>query len=235
MNSLIIGNGQIGRAVREVITANDEVITYDKNDDNFEFKVNPDILHICFPYSEKFIEEVKWYIQGVKPWHVIIWSTVPIGTTKKIRGAVHSPVEGTHPRLARSIKNSVKWIGANDEGETEFFERYFKDLFIRTKLVNSSDFTEALKLLSTTEYGVNIEFARYKKRVADAINMNYELTKEWNQHYNKLYHNLGIDWAQKYVLDAPVGPKGGHCVTPNAQLLYEQYPDELVKIVGEIE
>lgn len=233
-SSLIVGMGEIGRAVREVITSNDKVVTYDKTDDDFYFDVNPDILHICFPYSEVFLEEVSWYIDGVKPWHVIIWSTVPIGTTKQIKGAVHSPVEGKHPQIATSIKNSTRWLGANDLIEGEFFANYFKMLFMKTKVIYDSDHTEALKLLSTTEYGLNIEFARYKKQVANKIGMDYQLTKEWNRDYNKLYHNLHMDWAQKYVLDAPSGPKGGHCVTPNAQFLHDQYPDELVRIVGEL-
>ena len=237
MNSLIIGQGEIGKAVKEVLGGHDKVSTYDSAQDNsFTFDVDTDILHICFPYSNEFIDQVKYYIKESKPWHVVIWSTVPIGTTGMIRGAVHSPVEGRHPNLARSIKDSTRWIGTENEDEGKFFEAYFKSLMLNPRLVPDSLFTEALKLLSTTEYGVNIEFARYKQRIADSIGMDYNLAKEWNRDYNKLYRNLGAsEKFQKYVLDAPLGPKGGHCVTPNARILFEQFPDELVKIVGEIE
>lgn len=235
MNSLIIGRGEIGKAVENVILRTDRVSTYDKTDDDRAFELSPDILHICFPYSEEFIEQVEAYIEAFKPWHVIIWSTVPIGTTKEIKGAVHSPVEGRHPLLTESIRNMCRWVGTNDEVEGEFYRSYFREIGLAVRLVSCSDFTEALKLLSTTEYGVNIEFARYKKQVADSIGMDFELTKDWNKDYNKLYHNLGMDWAQKYILDTPTGAKGGHCVTPNARLLYDQFPDELVKIVGEMQ
>lgn len=235
MKSTVLGRGEIGKAVSKVIQATDTVTVYDILDEEPKTSSPTDVLHICFPPIDGFVKEVQGYIAQYKPEHVIIWSTVPIGTTKQIKGAVHSPVEGRHPNLDLSIKNMVRWVGANNTSEAEFFERYFKMLFINTKVVDNSDFTEALKLLSTTEYGINIEFARYKKMVANSLGMDFKLTKEWNRHYNKLYHNLGLsDIFQKFVLDAPEGPKGGHCVTPNAEILYEQYPSELVKIVGEI-
>lgn len=236
MISLVVGKGQIGTAVAEIIGRTDKVYTFDLQDKEMPKIKGTDIIHVCFPCDdqEKFVEYVNEYIRIYKPMHVIIWSTVPIGTTKLIRGAVHSPVEGVHPKLSLSIRAMARWIGANDVSEGDFFVRYFKDLFLRPYRVNDSDFTEALKLLSTTEYGVNIEFARYKKQVADELGMPYELTKLWNEDYNRLYRNLGIDWAKKYTLNPPDGPKGGHCVTPNARILQEQYPNDLVKIVGEL-
>lgn len=242
--SLVLGNGQIGQSVTDVVSRGKnktEVIVYDSKDMNEPpILQNVDILHICFPYIQNgkhddFVESVKYYMQKYQTRHVVIWSTVPIGTTKQIRGAVHSPVEGRHPKLASSIRSMTRWIGYNDSESAQFFTYYFLDLQLIPRPIRNSDFTEALKLLSTTEYGINVEFARYKKKVADELGMDFDLTKQWNRDYNKLYHNLGMDWAQKFVLDAPNGPKGGHCVTPNARLLYEQFPDELVKIVGEME
>lgn len=236
MISLVVGKGQIGSAVTEVIKRSDKVYTFDLKDQEMPKVKNIDILHVCFPCDDqdKFVEYVNQYIETYKPMHVVIWATVPIGTTKLIRGAVHSPVEGVHPKLSLSIKAMVRWIGANDIGEADFFVRYFRALYLIPRKVDSSDFTEALKLLSTTEYGVNIEFARYKRQVADKLDMPYELTKLWNEDYNRLYRNIGIDWAKKYVLDAPEGSKGGHCVTPNARILQGQFPDKLVEIVGEL-
>jgi hypothetical protein len=234
--NLVIGEGEIGKAVFGILHYQHvDVKSYDITYSEKPTDKYIDVLHICFPYSDKFVEYVKEYINDFKPLHVIIWSTLPIGTTKQIKGAVHSPVTGKHPKLGRSIKDSVRWIGANDEVEGQFFDEFFKSLYMSTKVIDNSDYTEALKLLCTTEYGINIEFARYKKQVADGIGMDFKLTKEWNQDYNKLYHNLDMQWAQKYVLDAPEGPKGGHCVTPNARLLDKQFPSMFTKVVGEIE
>ena len=230
-NQLVIGYGEIGKAVGKNIGEHDfyDLARGGTTGDSYE------ILHICFPFSGVFVDDVRFYIDAFKSEHVIIWSTVQIGTTKQILGAVHSPVEGKHPDLAMSISIMQRWIGLNDSVEGLWWYDYFKDLGLQVKLVTNSDHTEALKLLSTTEYGVNIEFARYKQHVADKIGMDYELTKDWNIEYNRLYKGLMLDNTfQKYVLDAPDGPKGGHCVTPNARLLDKQFPSELTKIVGEL-
>ena len=234
MNSLIVGFGEIGKAVAEVIVGSDRVDTYDKTDDDLVFSTSTDILHICFPYSEEFVEQVKWYIDAVKPWHVIIWSTVPIGTTKQVKGAVHSPIEGVHPRLASSIKQMVRWIGANDD-EGLFFENYFKKLFINTKLVKSSAYTEFLKLRSTAKYGINLVWTDYEAGIAEELGMDFELLKDFDRDYNKLYHNLDMDWVHRYILSPPKGRIGGHCVVPNARLLDEQFPNDLLKMIGEFE
>lgn len=227
--NLIVGYGQIGQAVHKVIGESE---IYDSKDSDMEFTVQPDVLHICFPYSDKFVEQVKWYITGCKPWHVVIWSTVPIGTTKKIKGAVHSPVEGSHPQLARSIKESVRWLGANDKEEAKFFSRYFKDLFMTTRGVENSDFTEFLKLRSTSKYGINLVWTNYEAMVSEQIGMDFELLKDFDRDYNKLYHNLDMNWAQRYILDPPNNKIGGHCVIPNAELLDKQFPSELLKMIG---
>lgn len=234
MNQVILGFGEIGKAVLAAIV--EEAVIIEINTDLTGADRNIDIMHVCFPYSHGFEAEVKRYMGYFNPKHVIIYSTLPIGTTLAIDDKiVHSPVEGKHPDLELSIRTMERWIGYNDENEGKFFNGYFKELGFKTKMVSQTNFTEALKLLSTTEYGLNIEFARYKQLVADQLNMPFELTKEWNKEYNRLYQNLGMGSRfQKFVLDAPKGPKGGHCVVPNARLLDKQFPNDLVKIVGEL-
>lgn len=233
MTNLVIGYGEIGRAVGAIIG------THDFIDKDFPVVEGDfDVIHICFPYSDTFLSDVNYYYTEYganHSSHIIIWSTLPIGTTKYVgQGAVHSPVEGKHPDLELSIRYMERWIGYNDKEEGLFFNGYFRDLGLRTRMVENSDCTEALKLLSTTEYGINIEFARYKKHIADEIGMDYQLCKDFNTEYNKLYKNLGLDNKyQRYVLDAPEGPKGGHCVTPNARLLDSQFPNAMVQIVSE--
>jgi hypothetical protein len=231
-HSLIVGYGEIGKAIKEVL--GEPVSVVDK-DEHLPTPDAVDVMHVCFPYSDDFLLEMGGYIDEYAPSHIIIYSTLPIGTTKQIPKAVHSPVEGKHPALEDSIRLMERWIGYNDKEEWFFFNKFFQSLGLRTKAVEGSDCTEALKLLSTTEYGLNIEFARYKAMVAESIGMDFQLTKDWNEEYNKLYKNLGMEKKyQKFVLDAPEGAKGGHCIVPNALILDEQYPNDLVAIVGEI-
>lgn len=229
MRHLIVGQGEIGKAIYAIFP---DAQTLDLEKKAIEYPI--EVLHICFPYSEQFVSSVKNYIELYSPEHVIIYSTVPIGTTYDISPlAVHSPCEGKHPELEMSIRMMERWIGYNDDNEKLFFANLFRGVGIKTKAVPNTDFTEALKLLSTTEYGINIEFARYKKHVADSLDMDYQLMKDWNVEYNKLYQNLGMGKRfQKFVLDAPEGSLGGHCVVPNSILLHKQYPSEFTRIVG---
>lgn len=232
MKDLIIGYGEIGQAVHKAICL--EARTLDINKKNNKI-VDVDVMHICFPYSDKFVDSVRGYITKFEPKHIIIWSTVPIGTTKKIKYAVHSPVEGVHPDLELSLRTMTRWIGANQVHEAQFFYKYFTGIGLKVRSVSDSDYTEFLKLRSTSRYGINLVFADYESSVANKIGMDWQLLKEFDTDYNKLYHQLGKDWAQRYVLDPPNGTIGGHCVRQNALLLNEQYPDELLHKIIDME
>lgn len=232
MTSLILGYGEIGKAVHAII-GEAGIVSLELNEDIPE---TVDILHVCFPYTKYFVANLQKYVEQYKPLQIIIYSTIPIGITRGFPSAVHSPIEGKHPDLELSIRVMERWIGCNKKEDGQFFVNFFRDLGIRTRLVENSDFTEALKLLSTTEYGVNLVFADYKARVAENIGMDFELTKEWNREYNKLYKNLGMDKRfQKFVLDAPGGKLGGHCVKENSRLLNKAFPDEMVKRIGDMQ
>ena len=220
--------GEIGKAVAKVVGAD---YTIDVEPVKVDEKI--DVLHICFPYSGTFCSDVLEYVDKYDPKETIIYSTLPIGTCDKLFDTiVHSPVEGKHPDLELSIYTMERWIASHSKESLQFFAGFFKDKGIRTRKVKNPMFTEALKLLSTSEYGINIVFAAYKEEVAAEIGMDYELVKDWNIEYNRLYRELGYGKEyQKYVLEAPEGPIGGHCVVPNAKLLDKAYPNEMLKII----
>lgn len=237
MINLVLGNGQIGSSVTNVIAASGKVYVFDKTGGEPPIIQGVDLMHICFPCwdVEEFVKIVETYERKYRPKFTVIWSTVPIGTTKRIENAIHSPIEGRHPKLEESIRLMPRWFGYNTPEAGDYFVDYFDSLDLEIKGIESSDWTEALKLLSTTEYGVNLLFADYKAKVAKAIGMDFARTKEWNTDYNELYENLNQDNRfQKFVLDAPDGKIGGHCVVPNAKLLNDQFPDTLVKLIEEM-
>lgn len=236
MSEIVIGMGEVGKAVQALVSATH---SYDYTGALVDFSIYPDIevMHICFPHSDAFVEELRRYAGELKPVHIVVWSTVPVGTCGSIDARiVHSPVEGKHPDLELSIRQAERWVGCNTLAESQYFYDYFTKLGLRPKILADTRYTEALKLLSTTEYGVNLIFADYKAKVAEAIGMPFELTKEWNRMYNQLYKDLGLEKKfQKFVLDPPKGEIGGHCVRDNAKLLNQQYPDTWVIEIGEYE
>lgn len=230
MGSLVIGMGEVGNGVFNVLRT--KVTAYARDKEAIPILQKIDYLHIAIPYTEDFKDQVKGYMELYNPKVTIVYSTVPIGTCEELK-VVHSPVEGKHPVIGLSIQNSARWIGSSEKKLLKEAKKLWQKI-VPVRELPSANFTEALKLLSTTEYGVNIEFARYKKQIADDLGMDYVAMKQWNLDYNQLYKRLGMEHFHKYVLDPPEGPKGGHCVTPNAKLLNEQYPYEMVKIVGEL-
>lgn len=191
-----------------------------------------DVLLVCIPYSDKFVEIVReeQKLYGVKA--TIIFSTVAIGTTRQIESAVHSFVEGRHPDLAKSILSMPRWIGG-EGGESDLARRFFEAVNFYVRCLPRPEWTEWLKLRSTSKYGVNIEWTRYEDKVCSELGMPYEWVRLFDRDYNDLYKSLGLDCFQRYLLEPPRGKISGHCVRPNAEILNKQYPSFFLKAIIE--
>jgi UDP-N-acetyl-D-mannosaminuronate dehydrogenase len=229
MKILLIGYGEIGMAVEQYYAMKGvpmDVLDLMKRKAPQFPEERYDMLAIAFPYTDEFVQQVYSYADRYKPKGIIIFSTVPIGTTTKIPYAVHSPVEGKHPHLLKSIYRGARFVG----GENELVDKLvalgeFKKVYKFPK----PECTEAFKLLSTSLYGINIEFYRYAKVVCDKFEINVDGFKHFNREYNELYQKLDMHEYQRYILNPPEGNIGGHCVVPNAKLLDNQVPSVLLK------
>jgi len=219
MKSLIIGNGEIGKGLFQVLEPvypairirGLEPLPEGKNGEilNFEF------LHICFPYSKNFIEEVEKYQDRYLPEHTIIHSTVPVGTSRKC-SASHSPIRGQHPNMAESIKTFVKYLG----GANEEIKKYFENAGIKIKVFNKSETTELLKILSTTYYAWNIVFCKEVLRICEDLNLDFDEVYTFpNNTYNDGYKKLGKRSVRRPILEPRPGPIKGHCLMQNCELL----------------
>lgn len=224
MKVLLIGYGEIGKAVYENFSGILKVEIYDRSKPP---KEKYDLLLIAYPYSDNFVKNTLEYHKAYSPKAAIIFSTVTIGTTSQIPNAVHLPIEGKHPNLKESISSMHKFVGGKNKIAREFLLKRFKESEITE--FERPEQTEAMKLLSTSMYGINIEFARYAGEVMDKYKLNYDAFKEFNKAYNELYKKLGMPEFQRYILSPPEGNIGGHCVVPNAKILDKQIPSTLLK------
>lgn len=228
MKAVLIGYGEIGKGIFDVFSKYHEISIQDPAK-GYELGLVPcDIILVAIPFNDNFetvILEARIKCQCM---NILVFSTVPIGTCSKIR-ACHCPIEGKHPNLAESIRRTDKWLG----GENKICEKFLKDAEFNIIKLNNPSHTEFLKLRSTTLYGINIEFARYSKEVCGKLGLDYDFVKKWDNWVNDLYISFNMNWAMRYILDPPNGPKGGHCVTSNAKILNKQYPNDIVKIVAE--
>jgi hypothetical protein len=211
--SLIIGNGEIGQSLYSVLKEKyEETFIRDTEDLKLD---NVEVLHICFPYSKKFIDYVKKYQKEYNPKYTIIHSTVPIGTSAKCN-AFHSPVRGVHPHLEESLKCFVKYLAPVSEN----LKQYFEVAGIQIKMVEKSETTEAAKLYCTTIYGLNIIAEKECYNFCKNYGLDYDIVyQDMNETYNQGYDKLGFPQYKKYVLKHMDGGIGQHCILPNCDLL----------------
>ena len=229
MRHVCIGFGDVGRALYEILQeGKQEVVAVDK-DANLEGKF--EVMHVCFPYSGKFVDYVVDYIARYQPELVIIHSTVPPGTTESIPfvKTVHSPVRGRHPSMTRDIKTYVKYFGGKDAEEAA---KIFEDLGIKTKSFSDSKTTELGKLLCNIRWGLNIAFAQEQGRMCKHYGIKYEdVVNEF-----ELSRNDGLSKIDRENVRMPIlypGVIGGHCVMPNVNILMQEYPSIFLKVILE--
>lgn len=211
--TLIIGYGEIGRALEKVLAP---VYNVHVQDLNLNPKIkHAHIMHICFPYSKTFVRDVKKYKQKYNPKYTIIHSTIPVGISKKC-DAFYSPVRGIHPHLEQSLKTFIKYCAPKNK----FLEKYFTDADVPVEMVDSRESLEAMKLYCTTLYGLNIIAEKEMWSFCKKYKLDFDLvyTKS-NQTYNEGYLKLGFPQYTRYVLNHREGKIGGHCVIPNCDLL----------------
>lgn len=222
--TLIIGAGEIGTSLRNIFASHYETIIIDKNND---FDWDPEIIHIAFPYSKNFVKYVKSYQKKYKPKFTVIHSTVPVGTSRKCN-AVHSPVVGLHPFMEESIKTFTKYLGGE---HSSLVAQYFRRANIKIYITDKSETTELMKILSTSFYGVLIEWTKEVKRLCNENNVPFEMWTIWTNNYNSGYTKLGHpEYVRPNLVPIMTG-QGGHCTQSNAANLHRETKSEFLKIV----
>jgi len=237
MKTLIIGKGQIGKALEKHLSKHYKVFSRDKKEIEVPFK--PKIIHICYPYFNNFVKTTLKYIQKYSPKYVVLHSTVKVGTTRKIQQkteakVVHSPIIGVHPNLERGFKLFPKWVAPRSHA----IKRYFERTGMKVDFMQKPEETELAKILSTTYFGWNIVFCKEVWKLCRKFKVDFKrVYSEWNEKYNEGY----LKWLEyKDLKYSPIRPVlvpgvfmgkvekiGGHCVIPNCKLL----SCELTKII----
>lgn len=212
MRHLVVGKGEVGRAIHAVLGLSHEVDIRDVEPSD----ATADVLHICFPWSDDFEGAVKGYIAEHDADLVIVHSTVPVGTCDP-HGWVHSPVTGRHPRLEESLKTFCKRAGGRRAAEAAAI---FDQAGLRTYICDRARDTEAGKLWELIQFGVQV---RVCQAIYDWCEQNgcdpEAVYRDFGHHYNTGYTALGHHELRRPVLEHVPGPIGGHCVTQCSGLL----------------
>lgn len=227
----IIGYGEIGSSIAKVYRSFDgfDIKVVDPFQ-NFNDNINGiEILNICIPFIDNFVDVVNEYITKANPNYTIIHSTVSPGTTKLIGGKVcHSPMRGLHPNLDLGMKTFLKYIGPEDNDSAKLYQKHLSSIGIKSHICKDSKTTEYAKLLDTTYYGMCIAFHSDVSKLCENENIDFEeVMTLYNQSYNKGYKELGKENVVRPVL-YPTQKIGGHCVIPNAVILKDYMNTKII-------
>lgn len=221
MIHIVIGAGEVGVAIAEVLQSNpkNEVHLRDVK----PFGPNrADVIHICFPYYDGFENAVKAYQRAYECQLTIIHSTVPLGASDAC-GAVHSPVRGKHPRLAESVRTFEKFFGGLRAADAA---KIFEDCGVKTAVRPMARDTEAGKLWELAQYGLNIFIEKHIHEWCIEHGVDFDTAyTDFAVTYNAGYLKMGDAQFIRPVLKHVPGPIGGHCVVPGSLLLADPLAD----------
>jgi hypothetical protein len=229
--TLVIGAGEIGKSLAEVLSTFYEVHIRDTQTNQAGLLDLYDVIHIAFPHypghGELFLKNVRGYAEQYRAKLTIIHSTVPVGTTAQLgAGFVHSPVNGKHPNLVPSIRTFVKFVGGNDTVSTYKAAHFLSKAGMNCHVLSSSRATELGKLGCTRRYGLSIiEMKEFAKECDKHGVPFHEAYTQWNNEYNSGYQKMHMEQFYRPILAPMEGSIGGHCVIPNLNLLPGEVSD----------
>jgi UDP-glucose 6-dehydrogenase len=232
----ILGGGEVGSSLAKIYKKAKQPFLIKDIKDKETLK-DVSILDICIPYNKNFLLVVKKQIKKSNPKLVIIYSTVPIGTTQKLNkilkdkfNIIHSPVIGNHPNLDVGIKTFIKYVGFDKPKSASLAVEHYESLKIKCYPIQNSKHTELAKLFCTTYYGICIAWHYEMCKAFKKHNLDFSFIKNWTNNYNTGYKKLKFSQYNRPNLIPPKDKKiGGHCVIPNAELLNQDFDISFVK------
>jgi UDP-N-acetyl-D-mannosaminuronate dehydrogenase len=222
--TIVLGLGEVGRPLLEVIAEHQNVIGVDLEPVNTPGDVG--VMHICFPFEiEDFVETCVAYIQKYQPQLTIINSTVLPGTTRAVyqrasTPIVYSPVRGKHKKMAEELLNYTKFIGGIDEKSSLAAAVHFQSVGMKTKIFSSPEALELAKLSSTTYFGLLIAWAQEVERYCKNLDLEYD---EVITFYEEISYFPQVKFFPGVI--------GGHCVMPNIAILKQMFHSNLLDAI----
>ena len=221
MKSLVIGAGQVGTALFDCIKGTHETAIRDIKEGK---PINGiQVLHICYPDHDKFVENTQFYMDKYNPALTIVHSSVGIGKTDDLDShVVYSPVRGRHPKLAKDMKIYQKFLFSENQEDLKIARRYFEECGINCFVCKASPkYGEVLKLLSNIHMGIEIAWRQEVDRIFKSFELNSKYYDFWEESYRLGYFESGDDnLARPSMRPDPIG---GHCILPCTEILKKQY------------
>jgi len=236
---VVVGLGEIGRPIQKLISKGGFTVGFDKNKtlmDINKFKKNIDVptktLHICIPFTNNFHQNVISLCDKFSPKCLVIHSTLPPYTTKKLQSkltipVIFSPTRGVHKRMLYDLKRYTKFFAIEPNAPKKSwaitaYSKLMKKCDVKAKKMSDPVTLELAKIIcDTSYYGWLINYAQMSKIIATENNVDYDEMWEFS---DEIHQYLG-NRPKMYP-----GIIGGHCVIPNLDLMQNQTLDFIKKL-----
>jgi len=238
--NVVAGLGEIGRPIMKLLSKKVLTVGYDINSKKFSKArlqkyndIKTSLLHICIPYTKRFIDDVLSLYRKFEPEIVIIHSTVQPNTTAKLQSKLKIPViysatRGVHKRMLYDLKRYTKFYAIDPQTPKAklaslTYSQIMKKCAIKTKKMSKPITLELAKIIcDTSYYGWLITYSQLSNMIAIQNNVNYN--EMWSF----------ADEIHKFLGNRPKmfpGVIGGHCVIPNVELINDKTLN-LIRIIN---
>ena len=236
---IVIGLGEIGKPLLQLLSKKDLTIGYDINPkmmnikkfQKFE-KLETRFLHVCIPFTNNFEKNVIKFFKQFHPKIIVIHSTIKPNTTKIIQQQLPIPIlysatRGVHKRMISDLKKYVKFFSLEKNAPkkvwaTKKFVLLMKRAKIKTKKMSNPLTLELAKITCDTSYlGWLINYAQISNMIAIKHGVNYDEMWSFSDEIHKSLGNRPKMFP---------GYIGGHCIIPNLELIKEDSLYQIDKI-----
>jgi UDP-N-acetyl-D-mannosaminuronate dehydrogenase len=241
---LVIGLGEVGRALFELLRERQDFTVYGLDIDEAKTRevgqkqeaipTEVNVMHACIPCisQKKFIGIIANYAMQFNPKLVIVNSTVPPGTTMALSKlctclVAHSPIRGVHKDLDHmkwEVKRWTKYVGGASPEASDAARKHFEKMGLKTKVLQSCVETELAKLFETTYRAWMIACFQEMHRISRHFEADFDDIVDFIEDT----HRVGSDRPVMFP-----GVIGGHCVIPNTKLLLESFDSDFLRLILE--
>jgi len=236
---IVVGLGEIGRPILKLLSKSKIVVGFDANEKLMDFRkykkyehLETSFVHICIPFTNKFISHVKSLYSKFSPKCIVIHSTISPYTTKKIQSElpipiIYSATRGVHKRMISDMKKYTKFYALEKNSPkkkwaSETYASLLKKCGIKSKKMSEPITLELAKIVvDTSYYGWLINYAQLSNMIA----------KEHKVDYNEMWSFA--DEIHRFLGNRPKmfpGFIGGHCIIPNLDLIKDDSLHQIDKI-----
>lgn len=236
---IVVGLGEIGNPILKLFSKSTNVVGYDidpklMNTKKFEQNEMYEtvFLHVCIPFSKRFVKNVEQIYKKFTPKCIVIHSTISPNTTKKIQHklpipVIYSATRGVHRRMLVDLKRYSKFFAIESKAPQKKwavtnFSKLLKNSKVNPIQISNPLTLELAKIVcDTSYYGWLINYAQISNIIAQKHKVDFDEMWSFSDEIHKFLGNRPKMFP---------GYIGGHCVVPNLELIDEKDLWEIDKI-----